>query len=594
MYAQHFGLGHEPFSIAPDPRYLYLGERHREALAHLLYGLQAGGGFVLLTGEIGAGKTTVCRCFLEQVPPHCRVAYVFNPRLTVVELLATVCEEFGVPPSPDAPDATPTVKRWLDPLNRFLLEEHAAGRNCVLLIDEAQQLPADVLEQLRLLTNLETGERKLLQIILIGQPELRDLLARPELEQLAQRVIARYHLGPLDEADTARYVAHRLAVAGLHGPTPLPPERMPLLHRLSRGVPRRINLLCDRALLGAYAQGRAVVDAATLRQAAREVDGEPGRRRWRWRARRQAPGTPPREGAGDAVPGEARQGGARWGAGALAGAALGGAAVALLATLPWQGADRETMAGLLPLSSAGAGSAGASEPAGARPAGAASADPWTAAVGAASGPAGGQPLDAAGLLQRARPLAADEAAAWQVLAAQWGTVPGPGDACAATAARPTPPELACYRGTGGLAQLRRLDRPAWLWLRPDGDLRAPATHGLLLVGVDDERLAVRVGDATWTTTPQALAAAGWRGDFATAWRQPLPSEVAARLERWATSLAPAAGAASGTRAEARRRVAAFQSAQGLAPDGRMGPLTVMALNRLTGVDEPRLLRPPRP
>ncbi|MBI5271701.1 MAG: AAA family ATPase, partial [Burkholderiales bacterium] len=261
MYAKFFGLKHPPFSIAPDPRYLFMSERHREALAHLLYGLKAGGGFVLLTGEIGAGKTTVCRCFLEQVPPRCNVAYIFNPRLTVPELLQTICEEFRIPVPAGVDPATRSPKAWTDALNEFLLRTHAVGQINVLIIDEAQNLAPEVLEQLRLLTNLETTERKLLQIILIGQPELRDMLARPELEQLAQRVIARYHLGPLDEADSSRYVMHRLGVAGGGGASPFDKAALRRIHQLSRGVPRRINLLCDRALLGGYATGRPQIGA---------------------------------------------------------------------------------------------------------------------------------------------------------------------------------------------------------------------------------------------------------------------------------------------------------------------------------------------
>ncbi|WP_415842434.1 ExeA family protein, partial [Paracidovorax anthurii] len=270
MYAPFFGLEHAPFSIAPDPRYLFMSDRHREALAHLLYGLEAGGGFVLLTGEIGAGKTTVCRCFLEQIPAHCNVAYVFNPKLTVGELLRSICDEFGVAHAPAAPGAE-TVKDCLDPLNAFLLREHAAGRNNVLIIDEAQSLAPEVLEQLRLLTNLETSERKLLQIVLIGQPELRAMVASPELEQLAQRVIARFHLGPLTAGETRQYVAHRLAVAGLQGPLPFNARALERIHQRTRGVPRRINLLCDRALLGAYAGGVREVDEAIVERAAREV-----------------------------------------------------------------------------------------------------------------------------------------------------------------------------------------------------------------------------------------------------------------------------------------------------------------------------------
>ncbi len=270
MYAEYFGLRQAPFSIAPDPHYLFMSERHREALAHLLYGLGGGGGFVLLTGEIGAGKTTVCRCFLEQIPKRCNVAYIFNPKLTVVELMRSVCDEFLVP-YPNRRPGTATVTDYLDPLNAFLLRTHGVGQNNVLIIDEAQNLSPDVLEQLRLMTNLETHERKLLQIILIGQPELRDMVAQPGLQQLAQRVIARFHLEALSEDETAQYIRHRLAVAGMTGPIPFPADSLKRIHRLCRGVPRRINLLCDRALLGAYAGGKVVVDRHIIDKAAREV-----------------------------------------------------------------------------------------------------------------------------------------------------------------------------------------------------------------------------------------------------------------------------------------------------------------------------------
>ncbi|NML62001.1 AAA family ATPase [Massilia sp. RP-1-19] len=279
MYTQFFSLTQPPFSIAPDPRYLFMSDRHREALAHLLFGVGSGGGFVLLTGEIGAGKTTVCRCFLEQVPEHCELGYIFNPRLSVEELLQSVCEEFHI-----ALPASASVKAYVDAINRYLLDCHAQGKNNVLVIDEAQNLSAGVLEQLRLLTNLETSERKLLQVILIGQPELRSMLAEPGLEQLAQRIIARYHLGSLSEQETGSYVGHRMAVAGAVGAPAFPPALTPLIHRLSKGVPRRINLLCDRALLGAYVENTLQVTRAILRKAASEVfheQGEaPAHKRW--------------------------------------------------------------------------------------------------------------------------------------------------------------------------------------------------------------------------------------------------------------------------------------------------------------------------
>lgn len=285
MYAAFFGLAHLPFSIAPDPRALFLSERHREALAHLLYGLGAGGGIVLLTGEVGTGKTTVCRGFLQQIPAHCSAAYIFNPKLGVHELLATICDEFGIA-HPGADPARPTVKEYVDPLNAWLLAGHAAGRNAVLVIDEAQALGSEVLEQLRLLTNLETDEKKLLQIILIGQPELREMVARPELTQLAQRVVARYHLGPLTQDETARYIAHRMQVAGWQGPLPFEPAALARVHAIAGGVPRRINLLCDRALLSAYAAGQRQIDARRVRDAAREVfdDAPPADRPRRWPA----------------------------------------------------------------------------------------------------------------------------------------------------------------------------------------------------------------------------------------------------------------------------------------------------------------------
>src|SRR5450759_4016664 len=295
MYAHHFGLTQDPFSIAPDPRYLFMSERHREALAHLLFGVGdaragsrgTGGGFVLLTGDIGTGKTTICRCFLEQIPAGCHVAYIFNPKLSVTELLQSICEEFHITLAPTAVRA-PTVKDYVDALNAFLLRSHAAGDSNLLIIDEAQNLAPDVLEQLRLLTNLETNERKLLQIVLIGQPELRDMLARPELEQLAQRVIARFHLDALSASESTQYIGHRLAVAGHTGALPFDRRALQRIHQLTRGVPRRINLLCGRALLGAWANGLQRVDRTVVDKAAAEVFGPESERSARSSARRTA------------------------------------------------------------------------------------------------------------------------------------------------------------------------------------------------------------------------------------------------------------------------------------------------------------------
>ncbi|NGX17290.1 ExeA family protein [Wenzhouxiangella sp. XN24] len=272
MYASFFGLNEKPFSITPDPRYLYLGRRHAEALAHLLYGITESGGFIQLTGEVGTGKTTVVRSLLEQLPEHAEVALVLNPRLSPAEFLLTICEELHV----EVPDRS-SPKAVVDALNRHLLEAHAAGRRVVLIVDEAQNLSADVLEQIRLLTNLETAKQKLLQIILIGQPELREVLARSDLRQLAQRITGRYHLEPLEADELRAYVRHRLEVAGSRAEL-FTPGAVKALHHHSGGVPRLVNVIADRALLGAWAREETVVSPAMARKAASEVFGEPRRR----------------------------------------------------------------------------------------------------------------------------------------------------------------------------------------------------------------------------------------------------------------------------------------------------------------------------
>ena len=245
-----------------------MSERHREGLAHLLYGVQQPGGFVQLTGDIGSGKTTLCRCLVKQLPPETDVALILNPRLTVIELLATVCDELGIA----YPAETGSVKVLIDALNQRLLESHARGRRTVLIIDEAQNLQEDVLEQIRLLTNLETSKEKLLQIILIGQPELLSVLKQQKLRQLAQRITARYHLLALSKRETCAYIQHRLLVSGRRDPL-FTGRAMRLVYRLSGGVPRVINIICDRALLGAYALDKQRITAAIVRRASRETRG---------------------------------------------------------------------------------------------------------------------------------------------------------------------------------------------------------------------------------------------------------------------------------------------------------------------------------
>ncbi len=278
MYKAFYGLSDNPFSIAPNPHYLFLSDRHREALAHLTYGLGETGGFVLLTGEVGTGKTTVSRCLLGQLPDNTDTAFILNPSLTELELLATLCDELKI-----SYGDNPTLKQLTDHLSRFLLANHSKGRNTVLIIDEAQHLRPEVLEQLRLLTNLETDTKKLLQVILIGQPELQLLLKRQELRQLAQRITARYHLLPLNEDEIALYVLHRLQVAGRFEPL-FTRKAVNVLQKYSGGIPRLINLLCERSLMAGYAQSRVPIDHHMVRQAAAEVLGEeePTQNRYLW------------------------------------------------------------------------------------------------------------------------------------------------------------------------------------------------------------------------------------------------------------------------------------------------------------------------
>jgi general secretion pathway protein A len=547
MYAPYFGLSQEPFSIAPDPRYLYMSERHREALAHLLYGVGGGGGFVLLTGEIGTGKTTVCRCFLEQVPPATDVAYIFNPKLTALELLQSVCEEFHI----DVPRKEgATAKDWLDPLNAYLLQAHAAGRNSVLVIDEAQNLSADVLEQLRLLTNLETSERKLLQIILIGQPELRALLARPELEQLAQRVIARYHLDALTREETSHYVRHRLEVAGLSRALPFERRALALVHQLTGGVPRRINLLCDRALLGAYARSEAAVTPAIVRQAAREVFGRP---------EKPQAGTWPRQalilGLGLAA-----------GAGLVAATRLFGdpAPIAAKATRPPAAAASGPMA---------AASVAAATPA-------APAVPASSPASAASVPAA-----AASSTQAAPTLLRDERAAWRELAKAWKVEAGEGDPCKLLPRQ----GLHCFARSLPLPLIRQLDRPGIVTL----DRASGAPSYALLTALGDGTATLSAGGSSQTVTLAALAAR-WDGDWATLWKAPdgydprAPEPLGAPVLRWADAQLPSASQPGKVAAPLSQRVRTFQLAQGLPVDGLLGPLTFMQLNRQAKVDEPRL------
>lgn len=276
MYHAYFHIKENPFALTPDPRYLFMSRQHQEALAHLLYGMTDGGGFVQITGEVGTGKTTLCRALVDQAPKDVDIALILNPKQSAVELVASVCDELGV----DYPPGTESIKVLVDRLNRFLLENHAKGRRTALVIDEAQNLSPETLEQIRLLTNLETTTQKLMQVILIGQPELQTILAHPAMRQLAQRITARYHLVPLSRDKTIAYVGHRLEVAGLKREV-FTPAALRTVYKLSGGVPRRINILCDRALLGAYARQQERISGSLLRKAYSEVSGQVKRPRSR-------------------------------------------------------------------------------------------------------------------------------------------------------------------------------------------------------------------------------------------------------------------------------------------------------------------------
>jgi general secretion pathway protein A len=539
MYAPYFGLKSEPFSIAPDPRYLFMSERHREALAHLLYGLGGGGGFVLLSGEIGTGKTTVCRLFLEQIPANCNVAYIFNPKLTVTELLQSVCDEFHIA-VPQKDLLPPTVKDYLDPLNNFLLSEHAAGRNNVLIIDEAQNLSAEVLEQLRLLTNLETRERKLLQIVLIGQPELRTMLAKPELEQLAQRVIARFHLDALTPQETARYIQHRLEVAGLERPLPFERKALSRVHELSRGVPRRINLLCDRALLGAFANSQAAVDRKTVDKAAAEVFDKPSVAAAPWQRTASA-----------------------WGLGLVAGAALIAIANRMLLeppsapTVVAKPAIAVTKSTAVPTAEVKRVSTS-------------SAAPVT--------------------------LLHEPAEAWRELARAWKVDAGTqGDPCKALQQE----QLQCFNKNLSLAVIRELGRPGVVTL----DAASGSPSYAVLTSLTRDTATLRAGGSEYMVALPALAAR-WQGEFATLWKAPpgyASRSGGAQTPETITWIATRLAAVNGTPTPAdahsldaalRSQLRAFQLAQGLTADGQPGPMTFMQLNRAAGVDEPRLRTEP--
>jgi len=470
MYLSFFGLNEKPFAITPDPRYLYLSERHAEALAHLLYGINEAGGFVQLTGEVGTGKTTIVRSLLAQAPKNAEIALILNPRVTAPEFLLTICEEIGIG-VPD--DAIGSLKDLVDILNDYLLKAHAGGRRVVLVVDEAQNLAPEVLEQVRLLTNLETPTQKLLQIILIGQPELRELLSRNELRQLAQRITGRYHLDPLSQDETTAYVRHRLRVAGATTDI-FTPLALSEVYRLSDGVPRVINVICDRALLGAYTQDRHRVTPSLVRDAAAEVFG-----------RRFAPLWLP------------------WAATAATGIALALGAWALWEIAPWSGHAQEAVASV-PAAKAAAQmqgqvqTASSSPVASATPAGTAPVAParTTTATAAVSLPA----------LLKQHKAETDPDNAFTRLFSLWKAsyVAGNTDPC--TQARKQ--GLECLMQRGSFGQLRLYNRPAILMLNDD----VGGAHQVVLASLDDEQAQLDIG-GTHTEVSIGELSRYWFGDF---------------------------------------------------------------------------------
>jgi general secretion pathway protein A len=566
MYLSHFGFTDRPFSITPDPRFLYLGERHREALSHLLYGMGEEGGFVQLTGEVGTGKTTLWRYALQRLPPQVDVAVVLNSRLTALELLAAIADELGI----ECPAGTTSGKVLVDALHRFLLAAHARGRRTVLIIDEAQNLTPDALEQVRMLTNLETPREKLLQIILIGQPELAQLLARKTLRQVAQRITARYHLLPLTRTETRAYVLYRTQVAGRRERV-FEDRALDEVYRWSRGVPRLINAICDRALLGAYATFTTGVDAATVRSAAREIGstfeeaGRPEPRRWLPAAALVATavitGLVVAFALGDARVREAI-GWVRHDSGAVAGGAEPGAAASpLIAPVPV---------------------AARSEP--------------PERVGSARTAPDPAPPEALAALLRDAGLASTRPAAFARLHALWG-VRVPDDERGAVCGPTSAGGLECLALRGTWRVLSRLDLPAIIELVVDG-----TKHHAVVASVQGERATLEFGARSSVAAVEAIERF-WDGAFTVVWRRPAavkwtiepgmrgPAVIWIRRQLAAIDGPPPPEPLSPVYDDdLRDRVIEFQRKRFLHPDGIIGVETLIRLTTDADPHAPSLSR----
>ncbi|MEW6427870.1 MAG: AAA family ATPase [Thermodesulfobacteriota bacterium] len=553
MYNEYFGFKESPFSIAPDPRFLFMSERHQEALAHLLYGLKNVGGFVLVTGEVGTGKTTVSRCLLEKIPDDTDVAFIIHPRQNPVELLASICDEFGIRYPAE------TVKVLVDRINEFLLANHGRGRHSLLVIDEAQTLDDAVLEQIRLLTNLETDRQKLLQIIMLGQPELQERLARPELRQLSQRITARYHLTPLDGEEIAAYVHHRLLVAGCRDEL-FSRRALRSLRRLSGGIPRLVNLLCDRALLGAYATNSRKVTGSMLAKAHREVCG---------RSR------------GTAVRTAARP---RFWAALLAVGLVfiwtGRTAVPPEQPLPVEGGQSAVFDPAAGSAPAGELARPASEPVAAPPLMALSADSAGASLPADGGAVNWDGIPAA---------AGERKAAFATLYSLWGLSYDPALWPCEFGKRQG---LACHFLVTGLDGLLRINRPAAL------QLFTPAGREMwcTLVGRQGNLLEIGVGDRRYLVDPEAIILV-WSGRATVLWRPPagydesLGEGAEGAVVDWIQGQLACTGPLPGADYDAVmvQAVKRLQFASGFVPDGKAGPLSMMLLQQRQGYDGPTLV-----
>ncbi len=544
MYTKFFGLNEKPFAITPDPRYLYMSEWHGEGLAHLVYGVTESGGFIQLTGEVGTGKTTLVRTLLGQMPSEVDVALILNPQLSAVEFLVAICEELGIP----LPEDKHSSKELVDALNLHLLAAHARGRRTILLVDEAQNLSAAVLEQLRLLTNLETAKQKLLQIILIAQPELRELLAQPNLRQLAQRVTGRYHLEPLSREESFRYIDHRLKVAGALGEI-FDPSAKREIYELSGGIPRIMNVICDRALLGAYSQETRKVTKSIVRRAAAEVSGHsltPLVIKW-------------------AIPTIA-----------IVGAMLVGAGL-------WSAFNDDAHSTAHDISVA--------VPVDAAPAEFAANDREITDSG--------RRLAATPLEQQllAAGTATNGEEAMRMLFELWGIAydPAAGNACTQAEQQ----GFSCYFSRSTWSGLRQLDRPVVLTLTDSSG----NTHQLALLALHDHTADLALGERILTYTLDDLSEF-WFGQFLLIWNPPNGKPDAIRLGmrdenvRWLRQSLAAVDPDSNPGEldsdyfddELQREVMSFQRRQRLPVDGLVGSQTQIVLNSLLGLDgTPRLV-----